>query len=91
MKALATLATYRYGCMGIDMTGSHGGIKICTQDYNETELKHVIQTYAFEMARRGSLGMYLCLLESWTGIIYNQIFLRLMLHTNAHFSFVSVY
>lgn len=66
MKALATLATYRYACLGIDMNGSHGGIKICKSDYTEGELKSIIQKYAAEVLRKGSLGRYLNL-HGWLG------------------------
>lgn len=59
MKALAALATYRYACLGIDMNGSHGGIKIHKSDYSDSELKKIVQKYALELINRGALGRYL--------------------------------
>lgn len=56
MKALAALATYRYACLGIDMNGSHGGIKIYKPDYTEMELKNTVQKYILELINRGAFG-----------------------------------
>lgn len=56
MKALAALATYKYACLGIDMKGSHGGIKVCKSDYSEKELKSIVQKYGLELISRGSFG-----------------------------------
>lgn len=58
MKASAALATYKYACLGIDMNGSHGGIKICKSDYSEQELKSIVQKYTFELIKRASFGKY---------------------------------
>lgn len=58
VKALAALATYRCACFGIDMNGSHGGIKVCKSDYTEEELKSIVQKYALELINRGALGRY---------------------------------
>lgn len=59
MKALAALATYRYACLGIEMNGSHGGIKICKTDYTQEELKKIVQTYILELINKASIGMSL--------------------------------
>lgn len=57
MKALSVLATYKYALFGIDMNGSHGGIKICKSEYTEEEHKVIIQKYILELVNKGSFGM----------------------------------
>lgn len=54
---MAALSTYRYACLGIDMAGSCGGIKINPVDYDRDDLKVILQSYAMELGKRGLYGM----------------------------------
>ncbi|KAG5892820.1 hypothetical protein JTB14_033384 [Gonioctena quinquepunctata] len=53
MKALAALSTYRNACMGINMAGAHGGLKIRPENYSKSELQNIIEQYASELVGKG--------------------------------------
>ncbi|XP_074033596.1 glutamate dehydrogenase, mitochondrial isoform X2 [Leptinotarsa decemlineata] len=53
MKALSVLTTYRNACMGINMAGAHGGLKICPTDYSEGELQNIVEQYASALIEKG--------------------------------------
>ncbi|KAJ8933397.1 hypothetical protein NQ314_014037 [Rhamnusium bicolor] len=53
MKALSVLSTYRNACMGINMAGAHGGIKICPKNYSENELQNIVELYTAELIKKG--------------------------------------
>lgn len=55
-KALAVLSTYRNACVGINLGGSHGGIKVDPSVYNKSELRDVVQTYTRELSKRNFCG-----------------------------------
>lgn len=57
IKALASLSTYKYAIMGIDLLGAHGGIIVSPTDVEEYELQKIIETYAKELTRRGFCGI----------------------------------
>lgn len=56
VKALATLSTYKYACLGIDMAGSHGGIVIDPAVYTEEERKSILMKYALELVKINCCG-----------------------------------
>ncbi|KAJ8918047.1 hypothetical protein NQ315_011503 [Exocentrus adspersus] len=56
MKGLAVLATYRNACMGINMGGAHGGIKIRPQEYSLNELQRIVELYTMELIKKGYSG-----------------------------------
>ncbi|XP_018577510.1 glutamate dehydrogenase, mitochondrial-like [Anoplophora glabripennis] len=53
MKGLAVLSTYRNACMGINMAGAHGGIKICPKNYSPDELQRIVELYCTELIKKG--------------------------------------
>lgn len=55
-KALSVLSTYRNACIGINLAGAHGGIKLHTGYYNNYQLKNAIQVYTKELAKRNFCG-----------------------------------
>lgn len=56
VKALAALSTYKHACVGINMAGAHGGLRICKEDYSLRELKKAVQNFAKEVGKRGFCG-----------------------------------
>lgn len=56
VRALAALSTYKHACIGINMAGAHGGLRICKEDYTQHELKKAIQNFAREVGKRGFCG-----------------------------------
>nr|XP_022903878.1 glutamate dehydrogenase, mitochondrial-like isoform X2 [Onthophagus taurus] len=63
IRAFSILATYKHACFGIDMAGSHGGLKISGYDYDSSDLKNIVVTYGKELAKRGFLGHKVDVLE----------------------------
>ncbi|KAF2902449.1 hypothetical protein ILUMI_03737 [Ignelater luminosus] len=56
IKALASISTYKYACMGIDLTGAYGGIVLSRDFLQEKELQRVIETYTKELTKKGFCG-----------------------------------
>ncbi|XP_060526599.1 glutamate dehydrogenase, mitochondrial-like [Cylas formicarius] len=56
MKALCLLSSMKNHCVGIGMSGAHGGIKLCPGQYSERELQSVVRQYIFHMSQKGYCG-----------------------------------
>lgn len=63
VRAFSVLSTFKHACLGIEMSGAHGGLKISGFDYETNELKDIVISYGRELARRGFLGSYIDVLE----------------------------
>ncbi|CAH1118827.1 unnamed protein product [Phaedon cochleariae] len=53
MKALSVLSTYKNACVGVNMAGAHGGLKIRPQNYSVDELRNIVERYASELVEKG--------------------------------------
>ncbi|XP_030752617.1 glutamate dehydrogenase, mitochondrial-like [Sitophilus oryzae] len=56
MKALSLLSTMKNCCMGIGMSGAHGGIKIDPRKYSKNELRTIVDLYITELFNKGYCG-----------------------------------
>lgn len=63
VKAFSVLSTFKHACLGIEMSGAHGGLKISSYDYEPKELKDIVVSYGKELATKGFLGSYVDVLE----------------------------
>ncbi|KAI4458462.1 glutamate dehydrogenase [Holotrichia oblita] len=63
VRTFSVLSTFKHACLGIDMSGAHGGLKISGFDYNPGELKDIVVSYGKELAKRGFLGSYVDVIE----------------------------
>ncbi|GJQ74499.1 hypothetical protein Trydic_g21368 [Trypoxylus dichotomus] len=63
IKAFSVLSTFKHACLGIQMSGAHGGIKISGFDYDPKELKNIVVSYGKELARRRFLGSFIDVME----------------------------
>nr|CAH7745130.1 unnamed protein product [Callosobruchus chinensis] len=53
MKGLSVLSAYKNACLGINMAGAHGGIKIDPTEYSENELKSILENYTVQLMNKG--------------------------------------
>ncbi|KAK9754370.1 Glutamate/Leucine/Phenylalanine/Valine dehydrogenase [Popillia japonica] len=63
VRSFSILSTFKHACLGIEMSGAHGGLKISGIDYDTTELKDIVVSYGRELAKKGFLGSYVDVIE----------------------------
>ncbi|KAF7268816.1 hypothetical protein GWI33_018163 [Rhynchophorus ferrugineus] len=56
MKALSVLSAMKNCCMGIGMSGAHGGLKINPKLFSEVELRNIFDSYIDQLFKKGFCG-----------------------------------
>lgn len=57
VRAFSVLSTYKHACIGLNMAGAHGGIKLSGEGYSVKEMKNVIEGYGRELTKKRFLGI----------------------------------
>ena len=57
VRAFSVLSTYKHACVGLNMAGAHGGIKLSGEGYSVKEMKNIIEGYGRELTKKGFLGI----------------------------------
>lgn len=61
IKAQAALTSFKCACVTVPFGGAHAGIQVDPRKYSQQELEKIVRQLTLELAKRGFLGLFLCL------------------------------